>query len=86
MPTELYDVLASPHVLKIGQCLGTTKIQANHLHALDSGDNERLNAEFFIRLTNSADIALLAKRKGLKKTNLKEQTKVLLGIIRIELC
>lgn len=66
MPVELYDVLASPHILKIGQCL-------------DCGDNERLSQEFYITLANSVDIALLAKRKGFRKTSLKEQTKVLLG-------
>lgn len=66
MPNELYDVLASPQILKIGQCL-------------DCGDSERLSQEFYITLANSVDIALLAKQKGFRKTSLKEQTKVLLG-------
>jgi hypothetical protein len=48
------------------------------LHS-DSGDNERLAGEFQLSLTNSVDISILARKKGYKKTNLKEQTKVLLG-------
>lgn len=66
MPVELFEVLASPNILKIGQCL-------------DCGDNERLNQEFHLFLANNVDISILAKQKGYRKTNLKEQTKVLLG-------
>eukprot|EP00026_Physarum_polycephalum_P008572 Phypoly_transcript_08660.p1 GENE.Phypoly_transcript_08660~~Phypoly_transcript_08660.p1 ORF type:complete len:409 (-),score=40.01 Phypoly_transcript_08660:102-1328(-) len=66
MPLELFSVLASPHILKIGQ-------------SLDCGDNERLRNEFHLDLVNSVDVSIVAKQKGFRKTNLKEQTKVLLG-------
>lgn len=66
MPLELFSVLADPNIIKIGQ-------------SLDCGDNERLTQEFHLDLVNSVDISIVAKQKGFRKTNLKEQTKVLLG-------
>jgi len=66
LPLELFSVLSSPHILKIGQ-------------SLDCGDNERLRNEFHLDLVNSVDVSIVAKQKGFRKTNLKEQTKVLLG-------
>jgi len=66
MPLELFQVLASPNILKIGQ-------------SLDCGDNERLTQDFHLDLVNTVDVSIIAKQKGFRKTNLKEQTKVLLG-------